>query len=447
MAKIAVLDDNMINMIAAGEVIERPASVVKELLENSIDAGATKIVLRVEDGGRKLISVTDNGCGISEDDLPVAFLPHATSKVRTSDDLDGIVTMGFRGEALASIASVSQISIVSRTEDSIQANRLGIDCGDRDEIVPCSGDIGTTVEVRNLFYKLPARRKFLRTANTEMGHINEFFTRIALANKELDMMLIHNGRELQRLSPSQTIAQRVGQLFGPEICDGLIEAKSDEKSMRIFALIGKPAKARGNNKYQYIFLNNRYIRDRFISHAMKEAYRGLMEPNKYPVVFLFIEMDPSDMDVNVHPTKIEVRFHNSNMVHSQVLGVLREKLLSINLDVEIRLPGAVNLNDDPALSSEEETRRKRISDAMENFFKDHKPAGQSQQSFGFSGSHRPGSGQSFGVGKAASGSTSHYPTPPAQTQHYSEPENEQAPPRRRVQIFAGSQQLYSGSNR
>ena len=392
MPKIVVLDNNMINMIAAGEVIERPASVVKELLENSIDAGATKIILRIEDGGRKLISVTDNGCGIDAEDMPVAFLPHATSKVRTSADLDGIVTMGFRGEALASIASVSQVSVVSRTAGSIQANRIDIDCGDRGDIIPCSGDVGTMIEVRNLFYKLPARRKFLRTANTEMTHINEYFTRIALANCQLDMTLIHNDRQLHRLVSSQSVRERIGQLVTKEISEDLIEAGGEEKGLRITALMGKPARARGNNKYQYVFLNGRYIRDKFIMHAMKEAYRGMIEPNKYPVVFLFLEMDPSDFDVNVHPTKIEVRFQNSNLIHSQVLAVLREKLLSINLDVDAQLGRqSVDLTDETSIGSENQARQKRIAEAMESFFKEHKPAAGPQHKFSFSpGSNRSG---------------------------------------------------------
>ncbi|MHC4912298.1 MAG: DNA mismatch repair endonuclease MutL, partial [Planctomycetota bacterium] len=189
MGQIATLDQNMINMIAAGEVIERPASVVKELVENSIDAGATSITVSMGDGGRKLISVTDNGCGMDDDDLALAFESHATSKIRTSKDLQGISTLGFRGEALASIASVAQVRSVSRTKDSAEGNCIEIDCGNKGKVSPCSADYGTIIQVRDLFYKLPARRKFLKTANTEGGHITEHFTRIALANCELDMTL------------------------------------------------------------------------------------------------------------------------------------------------------------------------------------------------------------------------------------------------------------------
>ncbi|MHC4159554.1 MAG: DNA mismatch repair endonuclease MutL, partial [Planctomycetota bacterium] len=199
MGQIVTLDQNMINMIAAGEVIERPASVAKELVENSIDAGATSITVSMGDGGRKLISVTDNGCGMDGEDLARAFESHATSKIKTSKDLQGISTLGFRGEALASIASVAQVRAISRTKDSAEGNCIEIDCGNKGTVGPCSADYGTTIQVRDLFYKLPARRKFLKTANTEGGHITEHFTRIALANCDLDMTLTHNDRELHRL--------------------------------------------------------------------------------------------------------------------------------------------------------------------------------------------------------------------------------------------------------
>jgi len=341
MGQIAVLDQNMVNMIAAGEVIERPASVVKELMENSIDAGATQITISIEDGGRKLISVADNGSGMDGEDLARALEPHTTSKIRTSKDLHGISTLGFRGEALASIASVAQVRAVSRTKDSPGANCIEIDCGDKGELSPCSGDYGTTIQVRDIFYKLPARRKFLRTANTEMGHITEQFTRIALANDNLDLTLIHNGRELHRLLSQESICRRIAGLFPTlsiRTSEDLIEAASSEKGLQVFALLGKPGVSRTNNRFQYVFLNGRFIRDKFISHAIREAYRGLLEPNRFPVVFLFIQMPFEDYDVNVHPTKIEVRFYNANLVHSQILGALREKLLGTNLEVSGKLP-------------------------------------------------------------------------------------------------------------
>jgi DNA mismatch repair protein MutL len=374
----------MINMIAAGEVIERPASVVKELMENSIDSGATKITVSIEDGGRKLISVTDNGCGMDGEDLARAFEPHTTSKIKTSSDLQGISTLGFRGEALASIASVSQLKCTSRTKSQTGANCIEIDCGNKNGISPASADYGTTIQVRDIFYKLPARRKFLRTANTEMGHIAEQFKRIALANDSLDLTLIHNGRELYRLSDKDHLHQRIAELSAiPSrgISENLIEAESNEKSLHILALMGRPSISRTSKKFQYVFLNGRFIRDKFISHAIKEAYRGLLEPNRFPVVFLFIQMPYEDYDVNVHPTKSEVRFYNSNLVHSQILGCLREKLLGTDLQSHAVLPTATGSPEMQGIGARGD-RSEAISDAMAEFFKKHRPA-QTQQQFSY----------------------------------------------------------------
>lgn len=377
MGQITVLDQNMINMIAAGEVIERPASVVKELVENSIDAGATKIIVSIEDGGRKLISVTDNGCGMDAEDLAKAFESHTTSKIKTGKDLQSISTLGFRGEALASIASVAQVKAVSRTKDSLGANCIEIDCGNKGDVGPASADYGTTILVRDIFYKLPARRKFLRTANTEMEHITEQFTRIALANDDLDMVLYHNGRELYRLPGKQGIRRRIAELLSAEFGENLIEAESSEKDLHISVLLGKPAISRTSNKFQYVFLNGRFIRDKFISHAIKEAYRGCIEPNRFPVVFLFIRIPYENYDVNVHPTKIEVRFYNANLIHSQVLGALREKLLGTNLQTQAKLPVTQTMeNGHPAPHH----RSQEITDAMAEFFKKHSPV-QTQQQF------------------------------------------------------------------
>ena len=369
MGQIVVLDQNMINMIAAGEVIERPASVVKELMENSIDAGATKITVSVEDGGKKLISVSDNGCGMDSEDLARAFESHTTSKIKTSKDLRSISTLGFRGEALASIASVAQVRAVSRTKDSAGGNCIEIDCGNKGDISPASADYGTTIQVRDLFYKLPARRKFLRTTNTEMEHITEQFTRIVLPNNSLDMSLIHNGREVYQLSGNQSLHQHIAELFSNEVSENLIETESDEKGIHIFALLGLPNISRTNNKFQYVFLNGRFIRDKFISHAIKEAYRGALEPDRFPVVFLFLQMPYEDYDVNVHPTKIEVRFYNANLVHSQILGCLREKLLGTDLHTQAKLPAT--FHSEPGLKAGH--RSQKIAEAMAEFFRKQKP--------------------------------------------------------------------------
>ena len=382
MSKIAVLDDNMINMIAAGEVIERPASVVKELLENSIDAGASKIVIEVEQGGRDLIRIIDDGSGMDAADLALAFEPHATSKIRVSGDLAGIRTMGFRGEALASIGSVAKVTVTSRTTDAIEAYTIQNDCGDKSQVRPCSGDVGTTIEVRNIFYKLPARQKFLKTPKTEMGHITEHFTRIALAHDDLDLTLQHNGREVYRLLSGQGVKDRIRVLFGEALAEDLLDTSRAERGMQVRALLAKPVAARASGKYQYLFLNRRFIRDRFVLHAVKEAYRGLMEPNKYPVVFLFIQMPPENYDVNVHPTKTEVRFDNANLIHSQVLAVLRDKLLGSNLDVGGRAPAAKPFSPDHLSGFGAGQRKERIQQAMADFFS--RPASaQHQRNFSF----------------------------------------------------------------
>jgi DNA mismatch repair protein MutL len=393
--RIVILDDNLVNMIAAGEVIERPASVVKELLENSIDAGAGRIVVQVEQGGRDLIRVIDDGCGIESEDLPLAFESHATSKIRSSQDLLKISTMGFRGEALASIASVSRLRLTSRTPDSIQAGQIEIDCGVKQEVVPCSGSVGTTVEVRNLFYKLPARRKFLRSANTEMTHVVEQFTRIALAYPSLDLTLDHGSRNVYRLQSGQSLLERISLLFTPAVAEGLMEATRKEKQISLRALIGRPDAARTSSRYQYIFLNQRFIRDKFILHAIKEAYRGLTEPNRHPVVFLFLEIPPEQFDVNVHPTKTEVRFENSNLIHSQVLSALRDKLLSCDFQTPGRLPGSFSdfsVSENPLEDLLRKGRVNRIQNAMGDFFQAHASARAPQRKFEFSSSGRTSAG-------------------------------------------------------
>ncbi|OHB57302.1 MAG: hypothetical protein A2173_03125 [Planctomycetes bacterium RBG_13_44_8b] len=381
MGQIKVLDDNMVNMIAAGEVIERPASVVKELVENSLDAGATEITVHIEDGGKGLIRVIDNGCGMDSEDLSVAFEPHATSKLKTSADLLNISTMGFRGEALASIAAVAKVSVMSRVADSMVANKIEIDCGSKNDVQPCSSNVGTTIEVRNLFYKLPARKKFLRTANTEMTHITEQFTRIALSHTGISMALFHNDRELYRLAGGTSVKERIKNLFSAELAGSLLELQSSERELEVAALLCKPENNRANAKFQYFFLNGRFIRDKFLAHSVREAYRGLIEPNKYPVVLLFLRMPARNFDVNVHPTKIEVRFDNPNLVYSQILALIREKLLSMDLDVQAKLPKAENQGAEQQIYGDSAGA---ITGAITSFFNKSKSADVSQRRFDFS---------------------------------------------------------------
>ncbi len=387
MAKIAFLEKHLINKIAAGEVVERPASVVKELLENCLDAGADRIAVEIEDGGKKLIRITDNGGGMEAEDLKLAFAPHATSKIATDEDLFAIHTMGFRGEALASIASISQVEAVSRCRGAIEGSRLVIAGGQAEEVTPCAAAEGTAIAIRNLFYNTPARRKFLRTTSTEMGHITEQFTRIALAHPAVQMSLSHNGRLLYDLSAEQGLQERIAVLFSRELADGLLSIRRNDRGMGVVGLVARPSHARAGAQWQYVFLNRRYIRDRFISHAIREAYRGMMEINRYPVVFLFLQVDPQSVDVNVHPTKIEVRFADSNMVHSQVLAAIRDKLLSSDLSVAMQgnpftkgAPASFgepqpNQPDQPPKDQEtHEQHQQRVRQAMADFFKSAPPA-------------------------------------------------------------------------
>ncbi len=358
--RIHILPDLLINKIAAGEVVERPSSAVKELVENAIDAGATQVSVTIEDGGRELIRVTDNGCGMNEEELRLAVMPHATSKVASEDDLFTIATMGFRGEALASIAAVSKLRIVSRPTGAISGNEVQM-AGDQFEAALAAGcREGTTVEVRDLFFNVPARRKFLKGASTESGHISEQFARIALAHPHVDLKLTTNGRVKQDLPACESRLARIAKFYGPELASALLHVKRDERGLKIDAYAGPPAQSRANARWQYVFVNGRYIRDRFILHAIKEAYRGLMEPHRHAVIFLFIEIDPHEVDVNVHPTKIEVRWADSNMVHSQVLSALRETFQRADLSPALSTDRA-NANVDPA---EQDRLRREMAEQL-----------------------------------------------------------------------------------
>jgi DNA mismatch repair protein MutL len=334
------LPDALINKIAAGEVVERPASVVKELLENSIDAGARRIAITIEDGGRTLIRIADDGHGIPPDEAPLAFAQHATSKIQSTEDLFAINTMGFRGEALASIASVSHCALTTRTTEASSAIRIEV----KDSLVgaatPCAAPPGTTVEVRDLFYSVPARRKFLRTDSTEFSHVHEMVLRSALPNPHIGFSLHHNTRAVMELPITADARMRVAEALvgdgGKELYDQLLPLDFSERGIRIHGFAGQPSLARPTAKYQYLFLNGRYIRDRAILHALKEAYRGLIEPASQPVAILFIEMDPTLFDVNVHPQKTEVRFRDSGNVYRAVLAALREKLLGSDLTPQVK---------------------------------------------------------------------------------------------------------------
>jgi len=340
MPTIRQLPIGLVNKIAAGEVIERPASVVKEMLENSIDAGATRVELAVEGGGIELIRISDNGCGISSEQLELAVAPHATSKLQSSDDLFDVRTLGFRGEALASIAEISHLTMRSRVAEIDSGFELLVKGGEKEPIRPCSGPVGTTIEVRHLFFNTPVRRKFMKTSQTEMGHVVEAFTRIALAFPHVHMTLLNNDRTLHDLLPTERWSERIRAFFGDEVADSLIAIDQKDERVAIRGYVSDPSVSRGNNRMQYLFLNGRYIRDRSLQHALGEAYRGLLMVGRMPVCFLHVDVDPKTVDVNVHPTKVEVRFEDSGAIYSRLLHSLRTKFLSSDMVARVRTPSA-----------------------------------------------------------------------------------------------------------
>jgi len=336
---IRQLPPQLVNQIAAGEVIERPASVVKELLENSIDAGASRVELTIAGGGVEMIRISDDGCGMTADQLPLAVTSHATSKLPEDDSLFHVGTLGFRGEALASIASVSQMTIRSRAEGTANGNQENELSGSQIDIRggviespgPCGCPVGTTIEVRNLFFNTPVRRKFLKTPQTERGHIVEAFTRLALANPKVHFVLRNGDKEMFDLLPTPRWADRIEAFFGTEISESLILIESDDAQVKIFGFACDPSVNRGNNRMQYLFLNGRHIRDRALQHALGEAYRGLLMVGRHPVCFLRMTMPPEMIDVNVHPAKLEVRFTDSGRVYSRLLQTLRQRFLSTDM--------------------------------------------------------------------------------------------------------------------
>jgi DNA mismatch repair protein MutL len=333
--RIKVLSALVANQIAAGEVVERPASVVKELVENALDAGCTRVTLEIEQGGIELIRVTDDGCGMPEEQLGLALTPHATSKISETADLDKIATLGFRGEALASIASVSRLSIRSRTAEMVGAALIEVEGTTVASPKPVGGPVGTCVTVKNLFFNTPARRKFLRTIATEQERCMDAFRQIALAHPGVGFNATADGRSLLSVPPDQTPRQRalsvLGKEFDTQLLDVHADAFDDSRGVTLWGLAGLPSIARGSNKHQYIFINGRPIRDRAIQHAVSEAYRGLIEPTRYPTILLMLEMSAAGVDVNVHPQKTEVRFRDGSAIHSVVLHSVREALRRADL--------------------------------------------------------------------------------------------------------------------
>ena len=330
MPRIQLLNPRLANQIAAGEVVERPASVIKELLENSLDAGATRVDIDVEQGGVKLLRVRDDGCGIVEGDLPLALSRHATSKIMDLDDLERVATLGFRGEALASVASVSRLLLTSCSEAADQAWQVETEGRDMNpRVQPAAHPRGTTVEVRDLFFNTPARRKFLRTEKTEFGHLEEVVKRLALSRFDVAFNLRHNGRSVLSLRPAHTeqeARRRVASICGPAFVEQSVTIDQERSGLRLWGWVGLPTFSRSQADLQYFCVNGRMIRDKLVAHAVRQAYRDVLFNGRHPTFVLFLEVDPAVVDVNVHPTKHEVRFRDGRMVHDFLFSTLYRAL-------------------------------------------------------------------------------------------------------------------------
>ena len=341
---IHLLSPRLANQIAAGEVVERPASVAKELLENALDAGATRIDLEVEEGGVKLLRIRDDGHGIAQDQLPLALERHATSKITELADLEGVQSLGFRGEALASISSVARLCLTSRTASASEAWQVEAEGRDMQPTVqPAAHPVGTTVQVCDLFYNTPARRKFLRTEKTEFDHLQEVVRRMALARFDVAFHLRHNGRQIYALHTAAdegSQARRIGQLLGEGFLEQALPIDVERSGLRLWGWVGLPTFSRSQADMQYFYVNGRIVRDKLVGHAVRQAYRDVMYGGRHPAFVLYLELDPNLVDVNVHPTKHEVRFRDGRTVHDFLYSTLNRNLADVRPGDELAAPAA-----------------------------------------------------------------------------------------------------------
>lgn len=337
MPQIHVLDQETINLIAAGEVVERPMAVVKELVENAIDAGANAVTVEIKDGGKALIRITDNGCGIAADDIPLAFLPHATSKIQEAADLLAVSSLGFRGEALASVAAVSQLEMVTKTREALMGTRYVIEGGEEktNESVGCPE--GTTFIVRNLFYNTPARLKFLKTSPTEAGYINTALERLALSHPEIAFRFINQNQSKLTTAGNGNLKDVIYHIYGKEVAANLLELHTEEVFAKVDGFLGKPVLSRGNRNYMNYFINGRYIRSNVIHRAIEEAYSGYTMQHRYPFTVLHLTIDPKYIDVNVHPQKMEIRFTREQEIFQSIHHAVSEGLKQREFIPEVRL--------------------------------------------------------------------------------------------------------------
>lgn len=338
MVNIKLLDQETINQIAAGEVIDRPASIVKELMENAIDAGSTAITVEIKDGGVSFIRITDNGCGIDKDDINMAFLRHSTSKIRTAADLLTIDSLGFRGEALSSIAAVSQVELITKTKASLTGIRYVIEGGEEKTLEDIGAPDGTTFIIRNLFYNTPARRKFLKTVTTEAGYISDIVEKIALSHPEISIRFINGSQSRIHTSGNGKLKDVIYNIYGRDIAANLIEVDYENDFLHITGFIGKPIISRGNRNFENYFINGRFIKNSMIYRSIEEAYKPYMMQHKYPFTALLINIEPALCDVNVHPSKMEIRFRNQDEIYSFIYKSLADALVEKELIPEVEIP-------------------------------------------------------------------------------------------------------------
>ena len=326
MPEIMLLNQETIDKIAAGEVVERPSSVVKELVENAIDAKATAITVEIKEGGTSFIRITDNGCGIEKTQVPLAFLRHSTSKIRNVEDLLSIHSLGFRGEALSSIAAVSQVELITKTYDELTGTRYVIEGSKETELEEIGAPDGTTFIVRNLFYNVPARRKFLKAAQTEAGYINDLMERMALSHPDISFKFINNGQTKLHTSGNGNQKDLIYHIYGRDITSSVLNVSQENALFKVTGFIGKPVISRGNRNYENYFINGRYIKSALIAKAIEEAYRGFMMQHQYPFCVLYFEMNSELLDVNVHPTKMELRFSQNEEIYQALFEIIRNTI-------------------------------------------------------------------------------------------------------------------------
>ena len=357
MSKVKILPESLINKIAAGEVVERPASVIKELVENAIDAGGDQIFVTIKNGGKDYISVLDNGAGMSEEDASLSIERHATSKISSNEDLENIQTMGFRGEALAAIAAVSRFELTTCGDEEAGGFQLRVEGGQITHSARMGFPKGTRIIVENLFFNTPARQKFMKSVNTEYNHIHDLIIRLALANPAIQFRLTHNKNLILNIPKENSFRQRIAHCFGNEIAEGLIECNHQESYLSFHGLISDPSKAKGSKRWQHTFVNGRYVKCNTINHAIYEGYKTLLMKNMHPLFFVNVDLSPREIDVNVHPAKTEIRLKNANLVHTILSGQISLQLKLGERDFLLKGENSKSPSADESISSQQILRK------------------------------------------------------------------------------------------